>query len=635
MIDSQGFKAEHVTVLHEDMNDYRGSNKARQLVAVSEVDVLLVSQVEESLGEVNFVLGVLSATLHDVASLALPSVLVHVVNAKAKQHEDRSDVAPKLTAECFSVQGGIAGLEQLGTGRVSCSPTDEGHRCDNATFRLTSDVPGQKREGESGLNLDADGHVEGEEETAGVLLGVGYGQEEHCGDDVGQSPDTSSPDGLVPLLGHVRSREEDKDLHRSLSESEKVGLQDRETEVRLDDDVTVAAETTGGNGVEEVDEEEAPGLGILESFPELFELELPVLDTGLVLSDTFDELDTVFVRDTAGLHGRGGQNENDETSPEDGEKAERKEHDLPGRKRSMLNVVESEAQESSHHGLKSCSLQRKSFLSVSKLSDFIRRQVVLSSLTIAAVPESDRSSLFFLAVPNGRKSDESGLTDALEASEQDSKNENSGKVVAEGDEAKGHTPCEDTESEPTVNRQALDEVILRTLHAKNCEVETCEEPAVVLTLQMEVGFDTHDGGETEDLLVQTLAEVSAEHDGKDTLVYQSKQSLVLLGGDGDRGVGVFQHFLISLFDNNARKHGHGTMRRLAVDDAFLVHDRGIGSHRLGCGELVGSLKIGGLVLLGHGVFDVKGEEEGEVLGRVWGTFCPGMLRSIYKFETGV
>ncbi|KAI3478293.1 hypothetical protein L1887_59817 [Cichorium endivia] len=126
---------------------------------------------------------------------------------------------------------------------------------------------------------------------------------------------TAVQDRLVPLLGNVRSQEQDRDLERALGKSEQVGLQHGEAEVGLDDDVTVASQAARGNGVEEVDGKERPGLRVLERLPDVLHLELAVLHTGLVLSHTLHDLDAVVLRDAARLHRRGGQDIDDGLLP--------------------------------------------------------------------------------------------------------------------------------------------------------------------------------------------------------------------------------------------------------------------------------------------------------------------------------
>ncbi len=259
-------------------------------------------------------------------------------------------------------------------------PNNKSECCHHPAFCLTADVPRQKREGKSGLNLNADGHVEGEEETASVSLVVGYSEEKDGRDDVGKSPDAGGENGLVPLLGHVSSGQKNGDLESTLSETEQVGLENREAEVGLDNDVSVRTETSGGDRVEEVDREKAPSLRILESLVDMLHLELPVLNTGLVLTNTLDKLDTILLGNATSLHGRNGENVDDSATPENGQKTEDEEHDTPRSKCGMLNVVESKAEQSTEHGLK----------------------------TVAAVPECDSPSLLFLPVPNGGESDESG-----------------------------------------------------------------------------------------------------------------------------------------------------------------------------------------------------------------------------------
>ncbi len=99
----------------------------------------------------------------------------------------------------------------------------------------------------------------------------------------------------------------------------------------------------------------------------------------------------------------------------------------------------------------------------------------------------------------------------------------------QSDEAARETPGEDAESEPSVDRQTLDEVVLGTLNAEDGEVETGEEPAVLLTLELEVGADAHDGGKREDLLVERLAEVGTEHDEEDALSTRRSRRLFSSG----------------------------------------------------------------------------------------------------------
>ncbi|KAI3478294.1 hypothetical protein L1887_59818 [Cichorium endivia] len=116
-------------------------------------------------------------------------------------------------------------------------------------------------------------------------------------------------------------------------------------------------------------------------------------------------------------------------------------------------------------------------------------------------------------------------------------------------------------------------------------VETGEKPRIFLALELEIFADSHDRGEAEDLFIETLAEVGAEHNGKHTLVDDAQEALVLFGRDGDGRVGVLEHLFVGFLDDGARQHRHSAVRGLAVDHAVLVQDGSIRGDRLDSGEL--------------------------------------------------
>ena len=94
-------------------------------------------------------------------------------------------------------------------------------------------------------------------------------------------------------------------------------------------DIRERAESGGGQGGQNLDEPEAPGLRVLERLDHLLPTEGFVLDSGLVVTHSLDQQLLVILAEALSTHGRVRHVEKDKDAPEDRADAIGDEEGLP------------------------------------------------------------------------------------------------------------------------------------------------------------------------------------------------------------------------------------------------------------------------------------------------------------------
>lgn len=134
---------------------------------------------------------------------------------------------------------------------------------------------------------------------------------------------------LLRLLNNERAANHDDDGETTLGDVEQLGLQVRETK-RLDDQTGEDTKTTNDERRRDLEHDVAPDDGVLDGLDDLVLLVGPVLDTGLIGTDTLDHEALGLLAEALGGHGRVGQPPADEGGPDAGGDAEDHEEELPG-----------------------------------------------------------------------------------------------------------------------------------------------------------------------------------------------------------------------------------------------------------------------------------------------------------------
>lgn len=151
-------------------------------------------------------------------------------------------------------------------------------------------------------------------------LGLDFVFDSVLGDDLRDTEGQHNQQILICLLHQPRRGQQNDDDVEAENHSEQLGLKSAEAET-LDNDVGESTQTGRWESGAQSDEAITPNLRIFETFDELLLLEFPVLDTGLVITDSLDDLVLFLLGEALGSHGRVWHPEEDKDAEDDGDDA--------------------------------------------------------------------------------------------------------------------------------------------------------------------------------------------------------------------------------------------------------------------------------------------------------------------------
>lgn len=226
------------------------------------------------------------------------------------------------------------------------------------------------------------------------------------------------------------------------------------------------------------DQSIAPNLRILEAFDELFLLELAILDTGLIVADSFNHFVLFLLGEALGAHLTVGAPVEHKETEEDGDNSVGEEEPLPGLEWAGLDERETVCQKATHD-LLSTVHHVPDFLISTKSDVWIYRNLHQWIGIIGNLPICNSRCLFLATIPHARQNNETWLTSRLKDTEQRSDDDEASKVLASCMAGQRNTPAHNAEAEIFGNRNLRDDVVLRVFDNKDGDVDTGRKPRVL------------------------------------------------------------------------------------------------------------------------------------------------------------